>query len=1039
MRLFATRSSKYRHAKQANRLAWGTKRLRLELLEDRRLLAGPEIQWMTQFGFSAPADDFGSAVAANGNVYVTGSTLGSLDGTNAGATDVFVRKYDSNGVVLWTRQFGTAKDDGATGIAVDLSENIYVVGSTRGNFPGFPNGGGSDAFVRKYDANGAALWTRQFGSYYGDDYALGLAVDYSDNVYVVGQTPGANTAPPEAFVRKYDANGELGWTRPFGTPKTDCARGIAVGSDGAIFVAGETEGSLVGTNAGGYDPFVRKYNADGTVAWTSQFGTTHHDYVTGISADSSGNACLTGYTDLGHGFPSVDLHAFVCRYSADGTELWTREFSTTASSVTKGIATDSSGNIYVAGYTYDSLAGTNAGYEDAFVRTYNADGAELWTRQFGTASFDRATGVSVDSCGDVYLTGNTGGVYTRGADAFVRKYAANGDELWATQFGGFRLIPDHSAAICSSGDIIYAAGYDWTGSAFVSKYDVDGTALWTEQFGTGSTNATGIATDSSGNVYVAGYTASDLGGTNAGGSDAFVRKYDENGDVVWTNQSGTTYAERTSGICVDSNGNIYVAGTTIYDPYTGATDAFVSKYQADGTLVWTKQTGTAAGHWASGVCVDSSGNIYMSGYTAGNLDGMNAGGDDAFVRKYDTYGEVIWTEQFGSTGWDRATGVSVDSSDAIYLSGYTTGALDGTKSGGSDAFVRKYDASGTALWSRQFGTTADDCVTGISVDFTGIIYVAGYTYDALDGTNAGGSDAFVRKYDASGTALWSKQFGTTVDDAARAITVDSSGYIYVTGDTGVTEDIGGGVVVPNTDVFLTRISPYTVDMTGPSEVFRGDNVAFTFEATGPSQGPFTYQIDWNGDSVIEETSSSPTVNHVFSQAGTHAVKVTVVDEATGRRIGVATQSVVVKIPVQIDVKLAENVDSLNLASNGLIVVTMYSTSEFDTRAVNVNTVIFAGAGVANSVYQDADGDGDLDLVMHFQTQATNLQAMYTDLLLDDSNTDGILDSTKQLAEITLVGETQDNLTLEGSDSLNIFLSGKKLRELLDQLHAVGAL
>ena len=250
----------------------------------------------------------------------------------------------------------------------------------------------------------------------------------------------------------------------------------------------------------------------------------------------------------------------------------------------KGIATDSSGNIYVAGYTYDSLAGTNAGYEDAFVRTYNADGAELWTRQFGTASFDRATGVSVDSCGDVYLTGNTGGVYTRGADAFVRKYAANGDELWATQFGGFRLIPDHSAAICSSGDIIYAAGYDWTGSAFVSKYDVDGTALWTEQFGTGSTNATGIATDSSGNVYVAGYTASDLGGTNAGGSDAFVRKYDENGDVVWTNQSGTTYAERTSGICVDSNGNIYVAeppSTPIY----GGHRCFRLQVQADGTLV----------------------------------------------------------------------------------------------------------------------------------------------------------------------------------------------------------------------------------------------------------------------------------------------------------------------------------------------------------------------------------------------------------------------------------------------------------------------
>ncbi len=163
------------------------------------------------------------------------------------------------------------------------------------------------------------------------------------------------------------------------------------------------------------------------------------------------------------------------------------------------------------------------------------------------------------------------------------------------------------------------------------------------------------------------------------------------------------------------------------------------------------------------------------------------------------------------------------------------------------------------------------------------------------------------------------------------------------------------------------------------------------------------------------------------------------DKDGDQSIAAATQSVLVKIPVQIEIKPGDSDPSLNLASNGRIAVALFTTSEFDAHSVNVSTVVFAGATAVHWSYEDVDRDGDLDLLMHFETQETNLRAIYTDLLMDDANLDGILDSTRQRADVSLTGKSTDDLTLEGSDQLNLFLSGKKLRELLDQLHDEGLL
>jgi hypothetical protein len=202
--------------------------------------------------------------------------------------------------------------------------------------------------------------------------------------------------------------------------------------------------------------------------------------------------------------------------------------------------------------------------------------------------------------------------------------------------------------------------------------------------------------------------------------------------------------------------------------------------------------------------VDASG-VYVAGFTSGTLpEQTSAGGaNDAFVRKYDAAGNELWTRQFGTSGSDLAFAISVDASGA-YVAGSTDGTLSGqTSAGGADAFVRNYDAAGNELWTRQFGTSGFDEARAISVDASGA-YVAGITDGTLPGqTSAGSSDAFVHKYDAAGNELWTRQFGTSDDDLATAVAVDASG-VYVAGFTSGTlpeQTSAGGA-----DAFVTKLA-----------------------------------------------------------------------------------------------------------------------------------------------------------------------------------------------------------------------------------------
>ena len=394
---------------------------------------------------------------------------------------------------------------------------------------------------------------------------------------------------------------------------------------------------------------------------------------------------------------------------------------------------------------------------------------------------------------------------------------------WTRQYGS--AGPEYATAMATGPNAIYAAGQisnsafsDSTSAgridAFVSKLDADGNVVWTREFGTSEDDAVlGAAADGTG-VYVAGYTRGALQGTSAGEADVFVRKYDTNGNVLWTRQFGGTDDDQAAAAAVDATG-LYIAGY-VAGSLPGQTghggadvDAFVRKYDFTGNELWTRQFGTADADKAFGVAADTSG-IYVMGETIGELVAPSVGGTDYFLRKLDASGNTVWTRQFGTDTTDGngfGGGVAVNSS-GVYVSGVTAGQFPGqTKFGGLyDAFVAKFDLAGNAAWTRQFGTTDDDWGYGVALG-GGLVHVTGQA----------GSAAFLRRFDYNGGQLGNLQRGIG-DSPALAVAADTSAA-YVGGRTHFT-DLGESVYFGDADVFVFKV-PHPPVLDGVGEAFTG--------------------------------------------------------------------------------------------------------------------------------------------------------------------------------------------------------------------------
>ena len=372
------------------------------------------------------------------------------------------------------KQFGTSQSDSANEVFIDKSDMSYIVGNTEGHFVA-RNAGGTDAFVCKYNSTGNTIWAKQFGSA-NYDSANSVAVDGSGNVYVVGKVDGAITSPVpggfgvDAFVRKYDANGNQIWTRQFGLARNNYdAVGIAITPDDSFFyVVGTYTPVSHSSNFVGYsDAFIRKYTSGGQGIWEKKVVTPLIDYIHAVSVDGSGDAYIAGVAGELQNLRLTCPSAFVRKYDTAGNIDWTDQYTTSQNQCGSAFANDIAfynNSIFIAGSTNGNLSEQNLGIYDAYLRKYQASSGRVeWTRQFGTARKDTATGVAVSS-GIVYVTGWTeGDLATTNLgkeDVFLSEFTTHGHTLAHTQYGTADRDNAISIALSSSHKAIIA-GFTW--------------------------------------------------------------------------------------------------------------------------------------------------------------------------------------------------------------------------------------------------------------------------------------------------------------------------------------------------------------------------------------------------------------------------------------------------------------------------------------------------------------------------------------------------------------------------------------------------
>ncbi|MFV0680149.1 SBBP repeat-containing protein [Ottowia sp.] len=399
------------------------------------------------------------------------------------------------------------------------------------------------------------------------------------------------------------------------------------------------------------------------------------------------------------------------------------------------------------------------------------------TRQLGAAGSEvEARGVATDTSGNVFVTGYTfggldGNTLAGLSDMFLTKYDSVGNKLYTRQIG----IPN------------------------------------------ARTEALGVATDASGNVVIAGYTSGNLSDTLMGGYDLFLVKTDNAGNTLYTQQMGAAGAETIAyDVAIDANGNAFVAGYTKGgldgNALTGTSDLFLTKYDSLGNKLYTRQIGVAgADALARGVAIDTSGNVFVVGYTTGGLDGhVLTGTSDLFVIKFDNAGNKIYTRQMGVTqAITEAHSVATDASGNVFITGYTEGGLDGNaRTGTSDLFVIKFDNTGNKLFVHQMG--AADTLTyayDAAIDTNGNVFVTGETYGSLDGNaRVGTSDMFMTKFDNVGNKLFTRQMGAAnARTYAYAAATDASANVFVTGDTyGNLDGNTLAASIGGSDLFVTK-------------------------------------------------------------------------------------------------------------------------------------------------------------------------------------------------------------------------------------------
>ncbi len=298
-------------------------------------------------------------------------------------------------------------------------------------------------------------------------------------------------------------------------------------------------------------------------------------------------------------------------------------------------------------------------------------------------------------------------------------------------------------------------------------------------------------------VYVAGSTIGQLGqDPAAGGPDAFLQRWDVSGTLLWTRQLGSALTERGVDAAYGFSGAVAFVGDW-HDALGDQTDptgsaVFVARVTGQGDVLWQRLLNSPADDHARAVAITPDGETVVVGDTLGQLgDDPAAGSQDLFVARFPKDGPALWVRQLGTPSWDGAADVAVDADGMIYVLAQSSGTLLGANNvGGRDVFLIQLDGDGMVQWAESLGTTSNDYGAGVDDHPDGGVVIAGRVIKPLDGQAGFGSwDLFVARYDVGGTQLWTRQLGSAGDDRTTSLFVHPTGAMLLSASS--TGDLAG--------------------------------------------------------------------------------------------------------------------------------------------------------------------------------------------------------------------------------------------------------
>ena len=389
------------------------------------------------------------------------------------------------------------------------------------------------------------------------------------------------------------------------------------------------------------------------------------------------------------------------------------------------IVTDGASNVYVAGnFTGSSLTFggntlTNGGATDMFIVKYDPWGGVVWAKRIGGTNNDKVHGLAIDFNGDLLITG----IYFSNVLSFGSVFLTN-----------------------------TTAGYS---DLFLAKLDPSGTILWAKKGG-GNNNdiSNSISSDPTGNIFIGGSFSSTTltfgtsSVTKTGNQDAFIARFDMNGNYNWAvTSSGTGSMAECTSVCADANGNINATGyfnaanvafqgTTLIN--SGDKDVFVVKYNGNGVIYWAKSAGGPNDDKSNAICNGSNGDVYITGNFVSSVitfgtttyNNTNPSTEDIFLAKLDQFGNFGWARTSGGNGSDAGNGITTDASGNVYITGYYSsivnfGSATLTTNGTLDIFLARYNSSGVNGYAKGAGGTAVDISYGIALSPSNNAYLAG--------------------------------------------------------------------------------------------------------------------------------------------------------------------------------------------------------------------------------------------------------------------------------------------------------------------------